>query len=581
VAAVALTAGLLIGGGALFAWRHSEAAGDASSGIRVVAVLPFDNLGDSSDAYFADGVSDEVRTRLGRIAGLEVIARGSSLEYRHTAKRPTEIAHELGADYLLTGTVRWEKSGSASRVRVTPELVDARPGKAARSRWGEQFDASMTDVFQVQGDIATKVADALGVALADSTQRELTSRPTESLAAYDEFLKGEAASQAMSVSDPAGLRRAIAFYERAVALDSTFAVAWARLSHARTRLYANGVPDPALGGQARLAAERARRLKPNDPLVYRAFGAYYTAVNPVDFDRALAEYEQGVRLVPNNVVLLGALGVTESNLGRWDSAAVLITRAALLDPRSANIANQLSDVLTMLRHYPAADSSADRALALGPTNPRMTWQKVMVALGRGRLDSARAVIRASTRQIEPAVVFSYLANYQDLYWVLDDDAQRQVLAFPPSAFDDDRGNWGLVRAQLYHLRGDLAQAAIYADSARIAFEEQSRAAPEDAGRHSALGLVLAYLGRKTEAVREGQRGLELLPVSRDAYSGPYIQLQLARIYLLVGEPEKALDQLEPLLRIPYYLSPGWLRIDPNFDSLRSNPRFKKLVEGTA
>jgi tetratricopeptide (TPR) repeat protein len=179
------------------------------------------------------------------------------------------------------------------------------------------------------------------------------------------------------------------------------------------------------------------------------------------------------------------------------------------------------------------------------------------------------------------VVFSYLANYQDLYWVLDDDAQRQVLAFPPSAFDDDRGNWGLVRAQLYHLRGDLAQAAIYADSARIAFEEQSRAAPEDAGRHSALGLVLAYLGRKTEAVREGQRGLELLPVSRDAYSGPYIQLQLARIYLLVGEPEKALDQLEPLLRIPYYLSPGWLRIDPNFDSLRSNPRFKKLVEGTA
>src|SRR6185437_13475396 len=286
-AAIALTAGLLIGGGLLFAWRHTSSNGPPS-GARVVAVLPFDNLGDSADAYFADGVSDEVRSKLGQVKGLEVIARGSSLEYRRTTKRPTEIARELGADYLLTGTVRWEKSGGSSRVRVTPELVDARPGQAARSRWGQQFDASLTDVFQVQADIATKVADALGVALADSTQRQLTAKPTESLAAYDEFLKGEAASQGMSVVDPLNLRRAIGYYEQAVALDSTFAVAWARLSHARSRLYVNGVPDPALGEQARLAAERARRLKPKEPLVYRAFGAYYGNV-PLDLARALAE----------------------------------------------------------------------------------------------------------------------------------------------------------------------------------------------------------------------------------------------------------------------------------------------------
>ncbi|MGH7511428.1 MAG: hypothetical protein ACREOQ_00755 [Gemmatimonadales bacterium] len=414
VAAVALTAGLLIGGGLLFAWRHSGAGAEAPAGHRVVAVLPFDNLGDSADAYFADGVSDEVRSRLGKVAGLEVIARGSSIEYRRTTKRPTEIAHELGADYLLTGTVRWDKAGSSSRVRVIPELVDARPGQAAHSRWGEQFDAAMTDVFQVQGDIATKVADALGLALADSTQRELTAKPTENLAAYDEFLKGEAASQAMGVTDPPSLRRAIGFYERAVALDSLFATAWARLSHARTRLYANGVPDPALGEQARLAAERARRLKPKEPLVYRAFGAYYTSVNPIDLDHALAENEQGVRLAPDNVGLLGALGVTESNLGRWASAAVLISRAALLDPRSAITASQLSDVLTKLRRYAAADSAADRGIALAPTDPGVAWQKVLVALARGHLDSARAVIRASARQIDPGALFSYLATYQDL-----------------------------------------------------------------------------------------------------------------------------------------------------------------------
>jgi serine/threonine-protein kinase len=466
-------------------------------------------------------------------------------------------------------------------VRVTPELVDARPGQPARSRWGQQFDASLTDVFQVQADIAAKVADALGVALADSARRELTAKPTENLAAYDEFLKGEAASQAMSVTDPPSLRRAIGFYEHAVALDSTFAVAWARLSHARTRLYFNSVPDPALGEQARLAAERARRLKPNEPLVYRAFGAYYATVNPVSTNRAVAEYEQAVRLFPDNALMLAALGANEVALGRWDSAATRLARAALLDPRSASIAGQLADVYIALRRYAAVDSAADRAIAHAPTNPVSWWRKATVELAWGDLDSARSVIRAGSRQIDPDALFAYFATYNDLYWALDDAQQQRVLALPPSAFDDDRGNWGIIRAQLYHLRGDRVRTAIYADSARMAFGEQSRAAPEDAQRHVFLGLALAYLGRKAEAIREGRRAVELLPISRDASTGTYIQHQLVRIYLLVGEPEKALDQLEPLLRIPYYLSPGWLRIDPTFDPLRKNPRFMKLVEGKA
>jgi TolB-like protein/tetratricopeptide (TPR) repeat protein len=579
VTAAALVVGLLIGLGVLFAWRRTGASG-APGGHRVVAVLPFDNLGDSADAYFADGVTDEVRTKLGQVSGIEVIARGSSLEYRHPTKRPTEIAHELGADYLLTGTVRWEKSGGASRVRVTPELVEAPPGQAARSRWGQQFDASLTDVFQVQADIATKVADALGVALADSTRRELTTKPTENLAAYDEYLKGEAASQAMSVLDPAALRRAIGYYERAVELDSTFAIAWARLSHARTRLYFNGTPDPALGEQARLAAERARRLKPKEPLVYRAFGSYYASI-PVDLARSLAEYQEGVRLAPDNVALLAGLAAIEPSLGRWDSAAARLTYAAQLDPRNVSIASQLADLQVMRRHYAAADSAADRALALAPTNARNPWEKVVVQLGRGDLDSARAVIRTAVRQLDPATLYTYIAVYQDLYWVLEDDAQRQVLQLPPSAFDGDRGNWGFVRAQIYHLQGDRVHEAIYADSARIAFEEQSRAAPGDPGRHALLGVVLAYLGRKADAVREGKRGVELLPMSRDQVTAAYYVLQLARIYMLVGEPEKAMDQIEVLLRTTYYLSPGWLRIDPTFDPVRSNPRFKKLIEGAA
>jgi serine/threonine-protein kinase len=575
--AYALVLGFILGLGVLFAWRRDHA--DAGTRVRILAVLPFENLGDSSDAYFADGVADEVRTKLAQVAGLEVIARGSSIEYRRTTKRPADIARELGADYLLTGTVRWDKAGGTSRVRVTPELVDARTGQAAHSRWGQQFDAAMTDVFQVQADIATKVVDALGVALADSARQALAVKPTENLAAYDEYLQGEAASQAMTASDLPSLRRAIAFYERAVALDSTFALAWAKLSRARSSLYGNGVPDPALGDQARLAAERARALRPREPTVYQALGDYYGSVNPVDNNRSLAQYEEGLRIAPDNVELLGTAALTEWTVGRWDSVSTRLARAALLDPRSANTARRLAVTQLYLRNYRAADSAADRAVALAPTNPRMILYKVMNCLAQGNLAEARGLISGAEARIDVTVLLQYMANFNDLYWALDDAEQRRVLEMRPGDFDDDRGAWGMVRAGLYHLRGDHPRMLVYADSARLALEEQIRANPEDPQRHSLRGLTLAYLGRKAEAIREGQRGVEIAPVSRDAYIGPYLQLQLVRIYLVVGEPEQALDQLEPLLHMPFYLSPGWLRVDPNFAPLKRNPRFERLVAG--
>jgi adenylate cyclase len=200
------------------------------------AVLPFENLSDSADAYFADGITNEVRGTLSRIAGLAVIARAGSNEYRKTSKPPQQIARELGADYLLPATGRWEKAaGGPSRVRVSPELVRAEPGAAPTTKWQQGFDASLT-VFQVQADIATKVASALNVALGDSARHELVAKPTGNLAADDAFLKGEAASQGMSVADPASLRRAIGFYEEAVALDSAFIPAWGQLARARVPL---------------------------------------------------------------------------------------------------------------------------------------------------------------------------------------------------------------------------------------------------------------------------------------------------------------------------------------------------------
>jgi len=562
---------------ALLLWRGTH-RGVANEGPPRLAVLPFENLGDSADAYFAGGVTDEVRGKLAALPGLEVVASMSSNDYQATTRRLPEVARELGVNYLLVGKIRWLRGpAGSSRVRVSPELIRLVPGTAPVTRWQQPIDAALTDVFAVQADIATKVADALGVVLGDSARRELTVKPTESLAAYDEFLKGEAAAQDMK-ADQAGLRRAIAFYQRAVSLDSTFAQAWAQLSRAQTSLYSNGIPDPALGKSALAAAERARALRPADPLPYLAAGDFYGAVNPVDNGRAVAEYSRGLQLAPGNVNLLGALASAETSLGQWTGAAGRLARAAQLDPRSVTVARRLAAVNIFLRQYAAADSAADRAVALAPTSPAMLSLKVLVAIGRGDLDSARAVIRMAQNRIDPAVLYPFFASYQDLYWALEDAPQREVLAAPPSAFDGDRGSWGLVRAGLYQLRGDSVRMRVYADSARLALEEQLRAEPDDWQRHSILGLALAYLGRKEEALREGQRGVALMPVSRDAYFGPYSQLQLVRIYLLTGEPERALDQLEPLLRVPFYISRGWLRIDPTFDPLRKHPRFQRLLE---
>jgi serine/threonine-protein kinase len=574
VAAATLILGILIGLGVLFAWRRSHGAEEDGGGKRL-AVLPFENLGDSADAYFADGITDAVRGKLTALPGLRVIASNSSRQYRGTSKTPQEIGRDLGVDYLLVGKVRWAKGSGGNRVQVSPELIDA---NSADSRWQQPFDAALTDVFQVQADIAGRVAQALDVAIGSSQQRTLEDRPTRNLAAYDAYLQGQALRA--RGPNPVTLRRAAQLFEQAVALDSGFVDAWVGLSITNSGLYGNGAPSPVVADRARAAADRALALKPDYPQGYRALGVYYTNVvgSPA---HAVEQMSKGLALAPGDADLLRSLGVAEGILGRWEQAVEHLRRSQSLDPRSASNLSTLGTGLFWLRRYDEAMQALDQALALAPSNLLIVQNKAMIHLARGDLPGAQAVLATPPPDADPTGFVAYMATYWDLYWALNPEQRALVKRLTPAAFDGNAATWGLALAGTYETEGDMRHAAAYADSARAALEQQLTVTPEDPQLHVLLGLALAYLGRKDAALREGQRGAAMKPLSSDAQSGAYFQHQLARIYLLLGDQEKALDTLEPLLKIPYYLSPGWLRIDPTFDPLRKNPRFQRLVGGTA
>jgi serine/threonine-protein kinase len=573
-----LALAILVGVGVQLAGVRARLA-PAATGPKRLAVLPFENLGRPEDGYFADGVTDEVRGKLATVPGVEVVARASSNQYKHTTKSPRQIGKELGVDYLLTGTVRWERStGRRSLVRVSPELVQV---STASTKWQTPFEAPLTDVFRVQADVASRVAEALGLALGTTERERLGERPTENLAAYDAFLKGEETTDGLITGDWAALRTAIGYYERAVALDSTFMLAWAQLSRAHSSIY--GLWPNAPSGEAkaaRNAAERALALARIRPEGYLALGDYYGYIL-LDLAGALEQYTKGLQLAPKDTRLLNAVAGCNEGLGQVDKALELLQGAAALDPRSVEISENLVYAFVRLRRYDEALGAAERARALAPTNLRTIGANVIVHLARGDLSGARGVIRRVPREVDPTALVAYLATFDDLHWVLDDEQQRLLLRLTPEQFGGGLAAWGLALAETYALRGDTASARVYADSARFALENRLRGGRQEEWAHVYLGLALGLMGRKSDAVREGERGVVLWPKAKNPGLAADLRRVLAWTYLVVGEQEKALDQIDSLLRVPsYWVSPGWLRIDPTFAPLRGNPRFERLLRGT-
>jgi eukaryotic-like serine/threonine-protein kinase len=562
----------------MLAVRGVRTAPDASGTPAATAptrlvVLPFENLGDSADAFLTEGMSDEVRAKLAGLPGLEVIARGSSNQYHATGQSAVEVANELGVRYLLTGTVRWEKGPRRSRVRVSPELVEARTGV---TRWAQPFNAAFTDVFAVQADIAGRVAEALHLALTDSTRARLAASPTTSLEAYARWLR----SRELRAGDasPETLRAAIAELQQAVALDSSFAAAWADLALVQVdafRLGGMAIPDAEA---ARVTLARAVALAPSSPDVHAASGRYKLSIAG-DFAGALDEYRAGLRIAPSRSDLFTGAAVAELELGRYPQAIGDLRHAASLDPRSPDVASWLGTTYFRLRRYPEARAEIERARRLRPTSRSLAYMLARVGAAEGDLDAARRPLRELEASAGARGVAAYVALREDLIWALADDQLRMLTTLTPADLDGGRGDWALAVSEAHYFLGDTARARAYGDSASAAYAELLAGWGDRKDRGQVVvtrALALALAGRTREAVLEAERAGVLQPLGAGLQSA-YVAYVQARVFALAGEPGRAVERLTAVLAVPAQVSRASFRIDRSLALLRADAGFQSLI----
>ena len=543
-----------------------------------IAVLPFASLGiGEENAYFAQGFHDELLRQLGRIGDLRVISRTSVLQYKEGARNLREIADALGVSSIVEGSV--QRAGN--RVRVEAKLIDAR---SDRQIWADRYDRDLTDVFGIQTAVAEEIAGALHARLSTAQKAQIERKPTESTAAYDLYLRAQEYALRPG-NQPDNLEIAERLLRQAIQTDPSFALARARLAHVKLRTYwfVAETPD-AVAEEAKKEAEHALRLQPDLPDGHLEMGRYHY-FRWLDYDSALREFEIARAGVPADAS--EAIGFVLRRQGKFDEAIRNQREAVQLDPRSPQRLYQLAQSLMWPRRYAEADQVLDRALMIAPDFAAgMMVRALLHEAWKGETDLANAVLRESRGRLDPRGRL----GAQDWITVLLEHNPREALPVIDSIESDSiTGVWGVcpkpfLYAVAHAALGDTARARTEYEAARLALEgleaevekHRERSAPIE--RALLLARVYAALGRKEDALREARRGVERLPISRDAFWGCDVEVYRAAVEARVGESDAAVEHIRHLLSIPCLLSPGLLRIDPIWAPLRDDPRFRKLAE---
>jgi TolB-like protein len=558
-----------------------------------IAVLPFENLSDEKEnAYFADGVQDDILTNLSKIGDLKVISRTSVMPYRGKTQNLRDIGKTLGVANILEGSVR----RSGNKVRVNVQLIDATNDQHI---WAEDYDGDLSDVFKIQTDLATKIANALQAKLSPSEKEHMERKPTENNEAFLAFI--QAHNLNVSYEDYARLKQGEELYERAIALDPKFALAIARYSQLESWIYHSYDPTSARKQKAIDLAERALKLEPNLPEAHlaRGFAYYYGDRN---YEAALNELALAQGGLPNESEIYLAIGAIQRRQGKWDESTASLKKACELDPKASWPLQNLAFNYQMVRDYAAAQGTVDKALKLSPKSFELWGLKIEFAIEQrgdfseyeravamfnsGAQSSPGSLTAPSAADLakENAFNLTYMEvarlgvlmlqrKFQEAIAIAE-KIDENIVARKPELVCQKYGLVGLARRYL----GDEAGARRELLKAKEFAQKSLAEAPDIAARHMQVAQIMALLGEKDAAVAEALRARQLLPESVDAFEGPQIAQQLAEVYAINGDATRAIDILDELFQRPSGITTYLLKLQLQWDPIRKDPRFQALID---
>ena len=574
IAAVLFALAAIIAGRVMFSRYRMQSE-------KSIAVLPFENLSrDPDNAYFADGIQDEILTRLSKIADLKVISRTSTQHYKSAPENLPEIARQLGVAHILEGSV--QKSGDTVRVNV--QLI-----KAANDShlWADTFDRKLTDIFSVESEVAKAIADQLRAKLTGQEEQVIAAKPTDNPEAYDAYLRGLAYTLKTG-NTPANYLAAQKYLREAVRLDPKFALSWALLSYVDSVGYTSLSLQPtvALREEARQAAETALTLQPNLGEAVLAKGYYHYSCLK-DYDTAVGYFEQARQLLPNSSRIPESLAYVARRRGQWDRSESYFNEAERLDPRDVSLLTQHALSYMELRRFPEAVRKFDQVLDITPDDLDTLVLKAAIAQAEGDLPRASAILAP----LHPATDDSGTLEIQAYQAILERrPAQiiprlKEILAKPDPALGFYNGELRFWLGWAQEVAGDHAAAQESWQQARSELEPFLKKQSENVGLIADLTLINMGLGDKAAALALSEQAMAANPIEKDALDGPIPIEILARVAARMGEPDRAITALQKLLSIPSNgalaaapLTPALLRLDPMFDPLRNDPRFQKLCE---